>query len=118
MNRNKAKRIAEIVTIKQLREMFNNAKSQTGSDWDKVSSVNKGLTKGAAWNILYNPFCAMEFKGELGNGLGSQLGIKNMIWEFGDYLDKELLEKFSTKKKVNNVTPYHEEPDIDISDLF
>ena len=51
MNRPDAKKIAQYITNEQLQKMFDNAKVGI-KDWTKVSIVNKGLTKGVAWNIL------------------------------------------------------------------
>lgn len=109
MNKNKAKKIAEVVTIEQLREMFDNAKNKI-DDWEAVSSVNKSMTKGTAWNILSKGFLHHEDSGKIQDR--HRLGIKNMIWEFGDYLDLDFLQSFNTKKKHIEITPVHQVPDF------
>tara|TARA_R110002096_G_scaffold56262_1_gene143837 strand:- start:281 stop:589 length:309 start_codon:yes stop_codon:yes gene_type:complete len=100
MNKTDAKKIAETITFSQLQEMFNNAKANI-TDWTVVSNVNKQMTKGTAWNILFkglNPEITLH-----------KLAIKNMIWEFGDHLPEELKIKKQTKEKsIVNLT--HQEP--------
>lgn len=51
MNKKKAKIIAETISNENLQIMLNNTKDKI-KDWTKISSVNKSLTKGTAWNIL------------------------------------------------------------------
>lgn len=55
MNKNDARKIAETITNEEIQEMFNKAKIEI-RDWTKVSNVNKGMTKGVAWNILAKDF--------------------------------------------------------------
>ena len=55
MNKRDAKKVAQYITNEQLQEMFNAAKLGV-KDWTKVSSVNKGMTKGTSWNILAKNF--------------------------------------------------------------
>ena len=55
MNRIDARKIAETITNEQLQQMFETAKAKI-TDWTKVSSVNKGMTKGVSWNILAKDF--------------------------------------------------------------
>lgn len=99
MNRTDAKKIAETITFEQLSNMFERAKNGI-VDWEEVSSVNKGMTKGMAWNILYRG---------LDKGMTHRsLGIKNMIWEFGDYLDPELKPKKKVKREA--VKAHHQDP--------
>lgn len=100
MNRATAKKISETITFEQLKQMFLNAKENI-TDWEQVSCVNKLMTKGMAWNILYQGLSEdMRYR---------STGIKNMIWEFGDHLDSELIPK--KKKRVEfNVTVAHQEP--------
>src|ERR1017187_625021 len=96
MNRNEARRIAEIITDAQIEQMFFNAEHGI-RDWEKVSAVNKGLTKGVSWNI----FSKIPIP-ELRN-----LGKINAIHEFGDWLPVELQPVRVKKEKQK---PTHQEP--------
>ena len=100
MNKTNAKKIAETITFAQLQEMFNNARKNV-NDWTEVSVVNKQMTKGTAWNILYP---------SLKPGIMIHaMAVKNMIWEFGDYLPDHLKIKKQSKNVVAvNIT--HQEP--------
>ena len=102
MNKSKARKIAEVITNKQLKEMFDNAKANI-KDWTKISSVNKGMTKGTSWNILAKNFDP--------NTQYHILAKTNMIWEFGDYLSIEFFEK--EKKDHNDNIPVHQNPIFD-----
>lgn len=75
MNRTDARRIAETITNQQLKEMFDSAKENI-KDWTTTSSVNKGFTKGLAWNILAANFDTNEEH--------HILAKTSMIREFGD----------------------------------
>lgn len=101
MDRATARKIAEFVTNAQLREMFEAA--WTGvKDWESVSSVNKGFTRGAIWNLLTKNFDeSKEYH---------VLAKTNMIWEFGDFLPKEPQFAKPEKKKLPEIEPYHEDP--------
>lgn len=99
MNRTDARKIAETITNQQLQDMFNLAKVGI-KDWTKVSSVNKGLTKGTAWNILAKDF-DVTHKHHI-------LAKTNMIREFGEFLPKEL--KPQKKNKRTDINPVHQEP--------
>lgn len=100
MNKLNAKKIAETITFSQLQEMFNSAKENI-TDWAAVSNVNKQMTKGTAWNIL--------FVGLKPETMLHPMAIKNMIWEFGDYLPNNLkVQKKSNDK--SNVIVTHQEP--------
>ena len=101
MNRTDAKKIAEIVTNEQLQEMFNAAKIGI-KDWTKVSNVNKGMTKGSAWNVLAKNF-DVNYKHHI-------MAKTNMVREFGDFLSEDLKPK--KKTKVNNYKPFHQEPEL------
>lgn len=100
MNKSDAKKIAETITFEQVQEMFNNAKEQI-TDWSEVSAVNKGMTKGTAWNILKH-----GVKPEIVN---QPLTLKNMVWEFGDYLPESLKIKKPNKKQTK-IDVHHQEP--------
>ena len=99
MNKTDAKKIAVTITFNQLQGMFNSAKENI-TDWESISNVNKQLTKGAAWNILF-----VGFKPET---MLHPMAIENMIWEFGDYLPDDLKIKKQTKSK--SVKAYHQDP--------
>jgi len=99
MNKNDAKRLSETITNEQLKQMFDAAKIRV-SDWRKPSVINKGITKGTAWNVLAKDF-DVSFKYPL-------LSKKNMIREFGDFLPKELLKPKNKVSKPLNLI--HQEP--------
>ena len=100
MNRKDARKIAETITNVQLQNMFNAAKKGI-KDWTKVSSVNKGFTKGTGWNILAKGF---DIKNEC-----HILAKTNMVWEFGDFLPEELKIK---KVKKTYKEPRHQDPEF------
>lgn len=81
MNKKLAREIAEKITNEQLQQMFNNAKEGVMS-WESISYVNKGMTKGSAWNILAKDFDV--------NGKHHILAKQNMVREFGEFLPEEL----------------------------
>ena len=89
MNRTDARRIAETITNQQLKEMFDSAKENI-KDWTTTSSVNKGFTKGLAWNILTAAFDVNEEQ--------HILSKTNMIREFGEFLPNSLKVKEKTKE--------------------
>jgi hypothetical protein len=98
MNRKLAKEIAEKITNEELQTMFDAAKVGI-TDWTVVSSVNKGMSKGAAWNILANDFDV--------NQKHHIMAKINMVREFGDFLG----ESFKPAKKVKPIiTIHHQEP--------
>jgi hypothetical protein len=99
MNRKAAREIAETITPQQIKEMFDNAKENI-TDWTKVSVVNKGMSKGAAWNILAKDF-DIETKHHI-------LGKTNMVREFGEFLPDELKPK--PKKKLPYENIIHQDP--------
>lgn len=98
MNNHEAKKIAETITNQELAKMFENAKNGI-KDWSATSSVNRGMTKGTAWNILAKDFDV--------NVKHHPLGIKNMIWEFGDYLENKPIKP---KKIKSSQKPVHQDP--------
>lgn len=100
MNRNDARKIAETITNNQLQQMFDTAKTNI-KDWTKVSSVNKGATKGLAWNILARDFDV--------NADHHILAKTNMVREFGEFLPEELKPK-NTRQKSQEKPPVHQEP--------
>ena len=98
MNRTDAKLIAEKITNEELAEMFENAKANI-TDWTKVSSVNKGMSKGAAWNILASDFDVDKTY--------HNLAKVNMVREFGEFLPNYLKP---TKKPKSTIKAVHQEP--------
>jgi hypothetical protein len=92
MKRSLAKEIAEKISNEEIREMFVNAKN-TITEWSKVSIVNKGMSKGCAWNIL-----ASDFKVEQTYNLLAKI---NMVREFGEYLPPHLKLQ---NNKTNKIT--------------
>lgn len=99
MNKHDANKLAATITKKQLEKMFNNAK--TGIvDWRVKSKLNGGMTKGAAWNILYPAFLE-------GGIRGRDFVVRNMILEFGDFLPEELKPEKTQKEKM---ILHHEDP--------
>lgn len=99
MNRIEAKKIAEKITNEELAEMFDNAKANI-TDWTKVSVVNKGMSKGSAWNIL-----ASDFDIETNYNI---LAKVNMVREFGEFLPN-YLKPVKENKKIN-INVVHQEP--------
>ena len=99
MNRKLAREIAGTITNEQIKQMFNNAKVKI-TDWTKTSVVNKGMTKGTAWNILTKDF-NLEVKYHI-------LGKINMVREFGEFLPDEI--KPGKKEKRQFIKPTHQEP--------
>lgn len=99
MNRKDARKIAETITNNQIQQMFENAKASI-TDWTKISSVNKGLTKGRSWNILARNF---DVKSNY-----HILAKTNMVLEFGAYLPAELKPK--KKKEQFKNKPHHQDP--------
>ena len=100
MNKTHAKIIAEIITFDQLQEMFNNAKENI-TNWTEISAVNRSMTKGTVWNILYH-----GVKPEV---MHQSIALRNMIWEFGDHLPDELFIK-NKKPKQKPIKVLHQEP--------
>ena len=100
MRRSDARKLAEIVTNEQLKEMFDNAKVGI-KDWTKVSSCNLGFTKGVAWNILAKDFDVTHTH--------HILAKTNMVREFGEFLPGELKQKV-TRNKRNIINPVHHNP--------
>jgi hypothetical protein len=98
MNKSDARKIAETITNEQLQQMFEKAKIEI-KDWTKVSSVNKGLTKGVGWNILAKDFDV--------NKDYNILAKTNMVKEFGEFLPDELKPK---KEKRKFQQPNHQDP--------
>ncbi len=102
MNRHRAKMIAEKISNETIQQMFDNAKREI-KNWKQISIVNKGMTKGAAWNILASDFDV--------NAKYPVLAKTNMIREFGSFLPKEILSKHISKKPTySGVKIIHQDP--------
>lgn len=104
MNRPDSKKIANKITNEQLAQMLNNARKFV-RDWAELSNLNKGMTKGAAWNILAKDFNV--------NGRYCFIVKYNMVREFGEYLPEELKPDKKPKRKPGGVA-HHEEPVFDV----
>ena len=100
MNRNDAKKIAETITNEQLQKMFETAKVKI-TDWAKVSSVNKGITKGVSWNILAKDFDV--------NVTHHILAKTNMVREFGEFLPDQIKPQ-KVNRVVSDKPRVHQEP--------
>lgn len=107
MTRNEARKIAEIITLDELKKMFSNAKDGI-KNWEQRATVNIGMTKGTAFNIL-------SLKKEYANIDEIHiLGRTNMIREFGDFLPEHLKPEKKNKRVLP--TPVHQEPNF--GDIF
>ena len=103
MNRNLAKKLAAVVTTKDLYEMLNRARlSLTEDDWKKTSILNKSMSKGTTWNILTKNF-------NLNKRYDTIIKF-NLIREFGEFLSAELKDKFKKKSKPLLLTVHHQDP--------
>lgn len=98
MNRNEAKTLAQKVTVLEIEQMFLAAQNEI-IDWTARARVNKGMSKGTAFNILS--------KGIEGKQSIHILAKINMIWEFGEYLPGYFKPK-KEKRKLPKIT--HQEP--------
>ena len=102
MGKNEAKRIAEIITYEMVLEMFERAKDGI-KDWESASNVNKGLSKGAAWNILY--------PGRLDHSImkgNHKLALINMLREYGDFIKDEYPKPQKPQKEKLEI--FHQNP--------
>src|ERR1035437_4143860 len=107
MNRTEAKKIAETITMEQIREMFMKAQELI-KDWTVPSNVNLGLSKGVAFNIL----SAGELKKKKEHMAKTTKKMHHMakinaIREFGEYLPGY---KKPVKVKTNDINVAHQEP--------
>lgn len=102
MNRNDARKIAETITNEQLQQMFETAKAKI-TDWTKVSSVNKGITKGMSWNILAKDFDV--------NAKYHILAKTNMVREFGEFLPDQVKPQ-KTNRQLSDKPPVHQDPQL------
>lgn len=103
MNRHEAKKLAETVTLEDFKQMFLNAQSQI-KDWTMPCRVNKGMSLGAAFNILSKNVMDRTSIKET-----HPIAIKNCIWAFGEYLPG--YEK-TVKAERAAIVVHHEEPNL------
>ncbi len=97
MNRKRARQIANTITNAELKTMLDTARAKI-KDWQATATVNKGMTKGTAWNILGKGF-DVAFDHHV-------LVKTNMLREFGDYYFKQAPERDETDRPI----PVHQEP--------
>jgi len=100
MNKTQASKLAEIITNAQLKQMLDLAKSSI-KNWQDLSKVYAGFTKGAAWNILGSNFDV--------NKEYLTKTKKDMILEYQDYLPKSIFIQ-KDKSDIDKKIPIHEEP--------
>ena len=101
MNTTQARTIAETITNQQLTAMFEKAKNSI-TDWTRTAIVNKGMTKGTAWNILAADFDESKDY--------PTISKTNMVREFGDFLPWEMRKPRTEKKTFIKKQPVHQEP--------
>lgn len=105
VTRQEARELAQTVTQQELKQMFLSAQNSI-KDWTKVSRLNKGLTKGTAFNIL----------SKVTNDTSrDKLAVTNMIMEFGEYLPNFMKEIREIKPQPK---PTHQEPEKLSEDFF
>lgn len=105
MNKSTARNLSKIIKNDDVFNMLKNAKLGI-KDWKTASKLNPSMSKGVAWNILAAHFDV--------NKVYKKLILKNILVEFGDFLDiKPYMEPYIKKRKPKlNVEIYHEEPDF------
>lgn len=101
MNTTQARTIAETITNQQLTAMFEKAKNSI-TDWTRTATVNKGMTKGTAWNILAADFDESKDY--------PTIAKFNMVREFGDFLPWEMRNPRKEKARFVPKTPVHQNP--------
>lgn len=97
MTRTEAKKLAEKVSVADLKYMFVNAQNNI-TDWQRPSRVNKSMTIGTTFNVLSR--CGIDTNTHI-------LAKINMIREFGEYLPDY---KPPAKKIKKNSNLHHEDP--------
>jgi hypothetical protein len=103
MSRDEAKKLAETVSLEDLKQMFLNAQSQI-KDWTTASRVNKGLSLGVTFNIFTAGFEKYKSANEI-----FHIGRTNMIWAFGEYLPGYTKPVQKTKSEIKVA---HQEPKL------
>lgn len=102
MNKYQCRELAYKITEAEMREMFEKAKTGI-KDWTKVSRINKSMSRGAAFNILYGSYSSIEFRFQSG------LAKRNMIFEFQEFLPEYLILEKKVKNK-SEIKIIHQEP--------
>lgn len=98
MNRKEAKQIALTISKTQMIEMFLTAQKEI-KDWTQAAIVNKGMSKGMAFNI---------FTSDIENcDKWIWIGRYNAIREFGDYIPGYVKPG---KEKKKSYIPIHQDP--------
>ena len=98
MTRTDARKLAEIITVSELKETILNAYSLI-DDWTVPSKVNKGMSKGTAFNVLT---C-----GEITENMHVIAKI-NIIREFSLYLPEKY--RVFKKESAKTITLCHQDP--------
>lgn len=99
MNRLQARKLAETITVEQIKEMLDNAKRGI-LDWTHASVANKAISRGSHWNL----FC-QNYKNKTEF---STLLKYRMIQEYGAFLPYRIRHQ-ETKKK-DQAKPIHHDP--------
>lgn len=99
MNRPQARKLAETVTVEQIKQMLDNAK--TGIlDWTHASVANKGISRGSHWNLFCKDYSKKtEF---------SEMLKFRMIQEYGNFLPYHI--RHQEIKKKDQAKPIHHDP--------
>lgn len=97
-----ARELADKITQEELNQMFESAKFGI-KDWTKVSRINKGMSKGALWNILYGALRETPVK------LLSGLAKRNMVFEFQEFLPKNLIPDNKIRNNTH-IEIIHQDP--------
>lgn len=98
MDKSHAKHLSEKLDNYHLKQMLDKAKENI-TDWTVSSKINKGLSKGTAWNILAKDF---DINKQLHN-----IVKYNLIREYGEFLPEGFQKKKNPKTKIK---PVHQEP--------
>lgn len=99
MDKTHAKTLSLRLDNYHLKQMLDTAKEEI-KDWTVASKINKGLSKGTAWNILASEFDV--------NNYVSNLHKYNLIREYGEYLPEDLQPR--KKQPKPEVVPVHQDP--------
>jgi len=103
MNKRDAKDIVyKGVTVKYIKDILMDARSNTQTDWAKQSTINKSLSKGTVFNIMWRGFKDEEDSQEI-TSTGMSIAATNVLREFGE-------TKRETRRVKANITVHHEEP--------
>lgn len=106
MNQLESKKIAEKLSLNDLKTMFVKA-SEEIKDWTVRSKINLGLSIGATFNILSSGFSKYKSENEI------PIHVRRyMIQEFGQFLPPHFLDLIK-KEKIQLSPPSHQEPNFD-----